>query len=390
MQRRWIAAALWAAASSVFAQVPLSPAETARVLSLGPWPPAITADPSNRVSGRAEAIALGRALFFDTRLSASNTVNCAHCHQPDRAWTDGRQRAHAIAPGFRNTQSLFNLRLQRWFGWGGSADSLWMASKRAIVDPREMGATATKVARELRRRPDLACGYRRAFGSAPPDDDERSLIDVAKALAAFQETLVSGRTAFDEFRDALARNDANEAARYPVEAQRGLKLFVGRANCVLCHSGPNFSNGEFHDTGVPFFIAPGVADAGRHEGIRSLLASRDNLLGTHNDDASRANAVATRHVELLHRNWGEFRTPSLRNVTLTAPYMHNGRLTTLREVLQHYSELDETRLHSDGEQLLRPLHLTESEIDDLLAFLATLTEPATRALPFSTDIDGCP
>jgi cytochrome c peroxidase len=142
----------------------------------------------------------------------------------------------------------------------------------------------------------------------------------------------------------------------------------------VCHAGPAFSNGEFHDTGIPFFIEPGRVDAGRHEGIRKLLASRFNLLGPYNDDAARATATGTRHVALEHRNFGEFKTPTLRNLALTAPYMHNGRLATLRDVVQHYSTISPDRLHSDGEAILKPLKLSQQESRDLVAFLESLQD----------------
>jgi cytochrome c peroxidase len=348
--------------------------ELARIVAHGPWPPPTTRDPSNRVSGEPYAIDLGRRLFFDPRFSPNGYVACVACHQPDRAFTDTLARAHALAPVDRNAQSLANLRLQRWYGWGGTSDSLWMATLRPILDPRELGSNAQVVAHGMRTGDTMACRYRLAFNRPVPDDDQLVLVDVAKALAAFQETLTTGRTAFDEFRDALARGDTAGQARYPEAAKRGLRIFVGRGNCTVCHSGPNFSNGEFHDNGVPFFIRPGVVDPGRHEGIRNVRASPFNLLGQYSDDKSRATAQATRHVQLEHRNWGEFRTPSLRNVAVTAPYMHDGRFPTLRDVLRHYSELDEDRLHADGERILRRLNLGPSEINDLLAFLATLTD----------------
>jgi cytochrome c peroxidase len=141
----------------------------------------------------------------------------------------------------------------------------------------------------------------------------------------------------------------------------------------MCHAGPAFTNGEFHDTGIPFFIRPGQVDAGRHGGIKRLLANRMNLLGPYNDDAKRSSATGKRHVALEHRNFGEFKVPSLRNLALTAPYMHNGSLATLRDVVKHYSELNEERLHADGERVLRPLKLTESEIDDVVKFLESLS-----------------
>jgi cytochrome c peroxidase len=160
---------------------------------------------------------------------------------------------------------------------------------------------------------------------------------------------------------------------YPVAAQRGLKIFVGKGNCGTCHFGPQFTNGEFADTGVAFFVANGEVDPGRFGGIKKLRSSAHNLLGRFNDDPSRARATGTRHVESQPRNFGEFRVPGLREVARTAPYMHNGSLATLRDVVKFYSELNEERLHADGEKILRPLALSEREIEDLVAFLETLT-----------------
>ena len=206
------------------------------------------------------------------------------------------------------------------------------------------------------------------------------LVNIAKALAAFQETIVTGRTPFDDFRDALERSDAQAMSRYPLAAQRGLQIFVGKGNCNVCHFGPNFTSGEFEDVGVPHFAEKGRVDSGRYGGIAALLASPFNLLGSHNDNPDKAAGLPTRHVEQLHRNWGEFRVPSLRNVSLTAPYMHNGSLATLRDVVRHYSELDEERLHGhEGARLVRPLRLTPQEAADLVAFLETLSEDGARS-----------
>ena len=263
---------------------------------------------------------------------------------------------------------------QRWFGWDGANDNLWAQSLRPLLDAREMGGSLPQLAQQLRSQPDLREGYRKAFGQPPGDDDERVAVDAAKALAAYQETLLTPRTPFDEFRDAVARGDRAAAATYPAAAQRGLALFLGRGRCYVCHGGPTFSNGEFSDIGRPFFIAKGQVDPGRHGGIQALQRSRYNLLGPFNDDATRSSATSTRHVLLEHRHYGEFKVPGLRNLARTAPYMHDGSLKTLREVLRHYSELDENRLHTDGEAILVPLRLSEQETEDLLAFLDSLNE----------------
>jgi cytochrome c peroxidase len=356
--------------------------ERQQILRHGPWPLDWSPDPSNRVSGRRAAIELGRALFFDPRLSGTGTIQCSTCHLEIRAWQDGRVTGAALGVVDRNTPSLLDVRSRRWFGWDGANDNLWAQSIRPLFDPREMKASAAHVARLLRSDEELRSRYQRAFGTAPGSDEEAILVDVGKALAAFQETLVSGRTLFDNFRDALARNDHDAAAAYPISAQRGLRIFIGRGKCNVCHFGPSFTNGEFADVGIPFFVAPGKVDPGRHGGIGKVKQSRFNLLGPYNDDPTRRTATGTRYVEAQHRNFGEFRVPSLRNVAHTAPYMHNGRLPTLRDVVKRYSEIDLDRLHADGERILKPLHLKENEIDDMVAFLESLTEKsAVAAMP---------
>ena len=371
-----------AAAPQVEPVLDFTDTETRAILRHGPWPAPWSPDPSNRVSGNPEAIEFGERLFFEPRLSPSGKVLCATCHAPFRGWQDARARAFGLAEVDRNTPSIFNVRHNRWFGWDGAGDSLWAQSVRPILEAREMGGSQAGAAALVRGDAELACRFGKIFGAPPPADDESVLAGIGKALAAFQETIVSGRTPFDEFRDALEKDDRVDAARYPLAAQRGLRLFVGRGNCSACHFGPAFSNGEFHDTGVPFFVAGGAGvDSGRHGGIRKLQSNPLNLLGRHSDDGAGKSAIKTQHVSLEHRNFGEFKVPGLRNVALTAPYMHNGSLATLPDVVRHYSAINPDRLHSDGESLLKPLRLSPRESADLVAFLESLTEHASTQPP---------
>jgi cytochrome c peroxidase len=375
-------ALVWASARAD-GVLPFSESELRSILKFGPWPQAWSRDPSNRVSGKFDAVALGERLFFDERLSVNGRVSCGTCHVPELGWTDGRARGVGLTQVDRNTPSLLNVRLRRWFGWDGAADSLWSQSMRPIVDARELGSSAAHVAKLVRGDAALACRWENAFGAPPPADDEKLLVDAGKALAAFQETLDSGRSGFDDFRDALARGDLTAASNYSLAAQRGLKMFIGRGACANCHFGPDFSNGEFADVGIPFFIAPGRVDAGRHEGIRKLAESRYNLLSAWNDDRGQSTATGTRHVAQDQRNFGEFKVPSLRNAAMSPPYMHNGSVASLKDVVRHYSELNVERLHADGTQILKPLKLAKEEATDLLVFLESLTNfsPQWRPLP---------
>lgn len=169
-----------------------------RIVALGPWPPVWRPDPGNPRSGQPAAIALGERLFFDRRLSANGRLACASCHDPERGWGDGAR-----------VPSLDNVRLR--------VSRLVERSIRPIIDPGELRADAAHVAH--------------AF-------DGLSLEAAGMALAAFLETLASPRTAFDRYRDALARGDDAAIARYPASAARGVRLFVGSAGCIACHAGP--------------------------------------------------------------------------------------------------------------------------------------------------------
>lgn len=345
------------------------------ILLHGPWPVVTKPDPSNRVSGKPAAIAFGKALFSSPILSVGRDRRCATCHIPTNGFTDGRPRSIGIARVDRNAPGLYNLRLNRWFGWGGKSDTLWAQSIHPILDAKELGANPTLIAKRIADDKRFAAAYRRSFGRTPQSvPAETVLVDVAKALAAFQETIVSGRTPFDRFRDALEKMDRAGIAAYPAAAKRGLKLFVGTGKCNVCHFGPNFTNGEFHNIGLGYFVARGRVDKGRYGGIGILRASRYNLLGAYNDDKTRATAGFTKRVRQHPANWGAFRVPSLRNLVATAPYMHDGSKATLAEAVRHYSELDEDRLHQTGEKLLKALKLSKREIADLVAFLETLSE----------------
>jgi cytochrome c peroxidase len=305
-----------------------SPDEAAHIVAHGPWPPPAAQDPSNRVSGNAAAISFGRRMFHEPRFSINGYVACVTCHQTDRAYTDGIARARGLAPVERNTPTVLNAAFSRRWGWAGNSDSLWMASLRPLRDAREMASSAAQVARVVRIGDGLACEYRRAFGRSPAHlDDETVMVDVAKALAAFQETLVTGRTAFDDFRDALAKTPGAEAGPallatgYPAAAWRGALLFVGRGACAACHAGASFTDGSL-----------------------------------------RAVAATTASVEPP----GRIRVPGLRNVAVTAPYRHDGSLDTLQQAVRH----------ADGARI------DDGEVDDLVAFLNTLTdaEGAKRAV----------
>lgn len=280
------------------------------LVSHGPWPQPRERDSTNDQSGKAVAIELGRRLFFDARLSPSGRVACSSCHRPERAWSDGRRVGVGLAPGQRNTPSLLDVRLHRRFGWAGDRNSLWQQSIRPLLDPAEMGSSAEHLREYIAREEKLSAMLASAAGlDARSAEAERILEAIARALAAYQETIESPRTPFDDFRDVLTRSDGQAASRYPAAAKRGASLFVGSAGCARCHAGPTFSDGALHPA--------------RHGGALKSV-----------------------------------RTPGLRHVTATAPYLHDGSAPTLRAAI---------RTHAGGERL------PSRALDDLVAFLRTLS-----------------
>ena len=365
-----------AAPAAVAAAHGWSSEERDRIVSHGPWPPPVTRDAGNAFSGNPAAIALGHRLFFDTRLAGGGAMSCASCHDPARAWTDGRRVAIGRGPLARNSPTVVDLARARWYGWDGGADSLWSFALRPLTDARELASDAGRVAELLARDPGLACLYQLARGrpmaDPAPAADEYLLVATAKAIAAYLETLVSPRTPFDDYRDALASGDRNAADRYPIDARRGLRIFLGVGNCALCHLGPRFTNEEFHHIGRSHTLADGAIDPGRHGGLARVRADRFNRLGPHDDDPADIDPPV-RFARANHQDWGAFKTPSLRGVAATAPYMHDGSLTDLGAVVTHYSRPDEERLHMDGTPLIRRLDLDARELADLVAFLRTLS-----------------
>ncbi len=369
----WVTAALIALTGAVRAEVLLSADEIEQTLSFGPWPPSFQSDPSNRVSNNARAIVLGEALFNDPVLSVDGAFSCASCHDPEQAFTTSEARALGRVLLDRNTPSLRNLAGLRWHGWGGKSDNLWAASLHPIIEEHEMAHSPESLKTAISESAYID-DFEAIFGDIQDQGSEHVLVNTAKVLSAYLETLATDRTQFDDFRDALEDQDFAAAAYYPEAAQRGLQLFLGRGNCVFCHNGPRFSNNEFHDAGVPYFLNETEVDEGRFGGLNFLLSSPYTLDGVWNDDPDKQGAWAVRNVRRSHSDFGTFRTPSLRGVAETAPYMHDGSLGDLNAVIRHYSIINTERLHADDEAILSQLNLSEQEIADLVAFLRTLSK----------------
>jgi cytochrome c peroxidase len=328
-----------------------------RSLSLDALPP-VPDDPSNRYDTDPRAAALGKRLFSDKRFSRDGSVSCASCHLPKREFQDGRPLAEGLGRTTRRTMPLRGVAHLTWLFWDGRKDSLWAQALEPLESREEHGGTRAQYARLARlyyRRE-----YEAIFGKLDGRSSTRIFVDLGKAIAAFERTLRPKPSRFDRY----VAGDAELAS----EELRGARLFIGKAHCIDCHNGPLFTNGEFHNTGVP--PRPGVGpDAGRAEAIRKLVADEFNCLGPFSD--ARPSQCAVRFlVRSGSRLRGAFKPPSLRGVTRRRPYMHAGQLRTLDEVLDHYNRAPKAPV---GKSELHPLKLGRADLDALEAFLHTLS-----------------
>ncbi len=402
---RPVAAASAAAAAP--AAVEFTPQEIERIRKHSPLPP-VPDDGTNRFATDERAARLGQFLFFDPALSANGKISCATCHDPALGFGDGKKIFEGLGPGERHTQALWNVAYNRWYFWDGRADSLWSQAIKPLENPIEMGFSRVDLVRRIAADDRLRAAYVAIFGALPDvsdeqrfprgarplserpsdpghkawsamrDDDKRAvngvLASAGKALAAYERKLVSHDAPFDRFVAGLADGDAAKLAALSESARRGLRLFVGKANCRACHGGPNFSDGEFHNNRIRPLEGGALRDPGRYRGLTQLRADVFDAAGEFSDE--RHGPAAERLARLAGgpQTWGQFKTPSLRSVARTAPYMHQGQFATLADVLRFYSTLEGAApADHHPEKLLSPLKLSAEEQGDLIAFLESLT-----------------
>lgn len=365
-------------------------------------------DNSNHVSGNTAAIVFGKTLFFSKKLSGDQTLSCASCHQPTMGWSNHDAITHKRPDqlALRHTPSLWGVKYNRWYFWDGRADSLWSQALQPIESRAEMAGSRVQLAQLIMHTPALRHTYEALFGSIPlsllqadlpktgkpllndikhpehrrwqtlmPEvqhDINLLYVNIGKSLAAFEETLVSHNTPFDQFVATLTTKPITDSAILSSSALRGLKLFIGKAACTNCHFGANFSDGEFHH----IFLKPVslTGDLGRYDGIKKLLNNPFNSHSTFSDlDQKQLNKLDYVYQNSVFR--AQFKTPSLRNVALTYPYMHTGQLKTLQDVVHYYNTISERITpNSHQELLLKSLNLSSDEEHDLVAFLHSLTE----------------
>jgi len=297
------------------------------VPDIGPMPTEVPTPPTNL--SYTQKVDLGKQLYFDTRLSKNNSVSCAVCHNPGTGFADARQVSIGAfgTPGGRQAPTVYNTGFIPLQFWDGRAGSLEQQAIGPIHNPIEMAETHETVVPKIAKIPGYQKQFQLIFGGGA------SLQHIAEAIAAFERTIVSQNSAFDKYvmGDPKATNDA---------ATRGLGLFKGKARCILCHNGPNFTDNKFHNLGVPQ-VGPLKEDLGRY--------------------------LVTR----AEKDKGAFKTPTLRSIVETAPYMHDGVFKTLEEVIDFFDQGGGN--NQNLSTLMKPLGLTAEEKSDLIEFLKALT-----------------
>ena len=297
------------------------------VPDIGPMPTEVPTPPTNL--SYTQKVDLGKQLYFDTRLSKNNSVSCALCHNPGTGFADARQVSIGAfgTAGGRQAPTVYNTGFIPLQFWDGRAGSLEQQAIGPIHNPIEMAETHETVVPKIAKIPGYQKQFQLIFGGGA------SLQHIAEAIAAFERTIVSQNSAFDKYvmGDPRAMNDA---------ATRGLGLFKGKARCILCHNGPNFTDNKFHNLGVPQ-VGPLKEDLGRY--------------------------LVTR----AEKDKGAFKTPTLRSIVETAPYMHDGVFKTLEEVIDFFDQGGGN--NQNLSTLMKPLGLTAEEKSDLIEFLKALT-----------------
>jgi cytochrome c peroxidase len=287
----------------------------------------LTNEPANKA-------ALGKLLFFDPVLSKDSTVSCASCHRPEYAFADTSAVSIGVggSTGVRNTPSAMNVLLQRTFFWDGRATTLEEQALKPIENPAEMNLPLSVAVRRLQQSPTYSAYFKKIFNSEPTAQH------LAAALAAFERTLETSSSPFDDWKFR------NKPAVVSDAVKRGFEIFNSKGKCVVCHFGANFALNEFRNIGL--FDGKALNDSGR--------------------------MVVTGNVADL----GKFKISPLRNVAVTAPYMHNGMFKTLDEVIDFYNETETVVKHPINKDTLlaKPLGLTPGEKADLKAFLVSLTD----------------
>lgn len=312
---------------------------TGRFLANGPLPPVPI--PADNPQTDAK-VRLGQQLYFDGRLSGDGTISCSSCHGPETGWANHGKTDVGIRKqvGGRNSGTVLNSAYMKFQFWDGRAGSLEEQALGPIQNPIEHGETLENVIRKLNAVPGYRSQFQAVFGT------DATAEGIAKAIAAFERSILTGPAPYDRWL-------AGDRSAMSASAVRGMNLFNGKAHCTPCHSGPTFSDQSFHNLGVG--MEKPNPDLGREAHTKSAL------------------------------DRGRFKTPGLRNVALTQPYLHDGSAATLMDVVDLYDRGGAP--NPDLDRLVLPLGLTASEKSDLVAFLEALTGtlPQLTRVPLPSD-----
>ncbi|MBT8148578.1 MAG: hypothetical protein KJO24_01515 [Gammaproteobacteria bacterium] len=361
---------------------------------------------------RQDAADFGKQLFFDPTLSGASNVSCASCHQPDKAFTDGLATGKGVGKLPRNTPSAIGLSDSSWFYWDGRKDSLWSQALAPIEAGAEMNSSRLQVVRAIGTNLNYRRQYQAIFGSYPlqllatqwsrpaspigaaarqenwyrmpaplREQVNRVFANIGKALAAYEHTLQYSDSRFDRYaRELSGRDYARAESLLSKDELAGLALFIdsSKTQCLNCHNGPAFSNRDFHNIGSGR-LQGAQLDFGRFLGVQSVLLDEFNCSGRYSD----APAGGCDHLRFINKQVddhlrGAYKTPSLRNLVLTAPYFHDGRFDSLEQVLDYYLS-EENQLAANRNSELLPLQLSSDEQRQLLAFLRSLTSHSLPA-----------
>ena len=362
--------------------------------------PSLPKDPSNKVADNLLAVQLGKKLFSDTRFSANNKISCATCHKADVAFSDNKPLAEGVGTSTRRGMPIIGMAYFKWYFWDGRADSLWSQALGPFENPAEHGITRCKVVYLITQHyrkeyeeifgplPDLSAqncpekaspllddpGSQKLWNEMEPEDRKsvnRVFSNIGKAIAAFERLILPTPSRFDLYVEALIKGDAEKIKSIlePEEIE-GMRLFIGQGNCIKCHKGPLFADDKFHNLQIPKRREIPF-DRGRADGIEKVLADQFNCYGKYSDAEPEVCTALNTIDSDSDKYIGAFKTPTLRNVTERAPYMHAGQFKTIAKVMAFYQYPFDLSLMSEfGHSTLSDKDLVKIE-----AFLSTLSSP---------------
>ncbi len=334
-------------------------------------------DPTNAIADDPRAATLGKRLFNDPTLSSCGTVSCATCH-PAPGYAGSKSFSQGCGgETARHAPTLLNTAFSPWLMWDGRADSMWSQALLPLLDPVEMNGSPTITRQRLTAS--YRAEYLEIFGKAPEDesDDGRLLTNLGKLLHAYQRTLIRSQAPFDDqlqaYMDAVNAG-TEEHTQHQLHFQ--LKTFLRDGQCIACHTGPMLTDYDFHNIRLSEENSPRKGDSGRLKGFETVLASPYNKAGAYSDDPEKGRTLLEAEKDRDHSLWdGAMKTPTLRNVELTAPYMHDGRFATLEEVIDFYDKGGDPdgTFHGTPAETIVSLELTDQQKAALVELLRSMT-----------------